>query len=180
MIYGINHCPWPSLSGRIFNGVNLVYKNDENSDTGRKPVRSYDPAWTPGEIETPARRGVNIAGWGCSGPPWSRSPAFMDDGYLRKIRDYAELCEKHGIYIFPDMHQELYSDLYGDGVPGWATIAAGAACEEPLFVWAEGCFTGEAVHTAYDHFWANDKAEDGVGRAQGCHSVLNGETGSPF
>lgn len=61
MIYGINHCLWPPLSGRIFNGVNLVYQNDENSDTGRKPVRSYDPAWTSGEIETLARRGVNIA-----------------------------------------------------------------------------------------------------------------------
>lgn len=61
MIYGINHCLWLPLSGRIFNGVNLVYQNDENSDTGRKPVRSYDPAWTSGEIETLARRGVNIA-----------------------------------------------------------------------------------------------------------------------
>lgn len=79
-------------------------------------------------------------------------PGIYNGGYLRKIRDYAELCEKNGIYIFLDMHQELCSNRYGDGAPGWATIAAGAACEKPLFVWAEGGFTGEAVHTAYEHF----------------------------
>lgn len=45
---------------RIFNGVNLVHKNDDDPDTGRKPVRSYIPTWAPYEIETLARRGVNI------------------------------------------------------------------------------------------------------------------------
>lgn len=30
---------------RIFNGVNLVYKNDDDPDTGRRPVRSYIPTW---------------------------------------------------------------------------------------------------------------------------------------
>lgn len=139
---------------RIFNGVNLVHKNDDDPDTGRKPVRSYIPTWAPYEIETLARRGVNIVRLGLIWAAVEPQPGVYDDNYLRKIREYADLCARNGIYIYLDMHQDLYSDLYGDGAPGWATLAEGAEFEEKIFVWAEGYFTGEAVHKAYDNFWA--------------------------
>ena len=148
---------------RIFNGVNLVHKNDDDPDTGRKPVRSYIPTWAPYEIETLARRGVNIVRLGLIWAAVEPQPGVYDDNYLRKIREYADLCARNGIYIYLDMHQDLYSDLYGDGAPGWATLAEGAEFEEKIFVWAEGYFTGEAVHKAYDNFWANAKAPDGIG-----------------
>lgn len=45
---------------RIFNGVNLVYKNDDDPKTGRKPVRSYIPTWQPYEIQALAQRGINM------------------------------------------------------------------------------------------------------------------------
>ena len=148
---------------RIFNGVNLVHKNDDDPDTGRKPVRSYIPTWAPYEIETLARRGINIVRLGLIWAAVEPQPGVYDDNYLRKIREYADLCARNGIYIYLDMHQDLYSDLYGDGAPGWATLAEGAEFEEKIFVWAEGYFTGEAVHKAYDNFWANAKAPDGIG-----------------
>lgn len=147
---------------RIFNGVNLVYKNDDDS-TGRKPVRGYHPTWQPYEIETLARRGINVARLGLIWAAVEPQPGLYDDAYLKTIRDYADLCAQNGMYVFLDMHQDLYSDLYADGAPEWATFPDGAAYEEPLFVWAEGYFTGEAVHAAQDHFWANDPAGDGVG-----------------
>lgn len=148
---------------RIFNGVNLVYKNDDDPDIGRKPVRGYLPVWKPYEIETLARRGINIVRLGLIWAAVEPQPGVYDDAYLEAIRDYADLCAQNGIYVFLDMHQDLYSDLYSDGAPEWATFADGAEYEEPVFVWAEGYFTGEAVQTAYDHFWANRKAGDGVG-----------------
>lgn len=100
---------------RIFNGVNLVHKNDDDPDTGRKPVRSYIPTWAPYEIETLARRGVNIVRLGLIWAAVEPQPGVYDDNYLRKIREYADLCARNGIYIYLDMHQDLYSDLYGDG-----------------------------------------------------------------
>lgn len=102
---------------RIFNGVNLVHKNDDDPDTGRKPVRSYIPTWAPYEIETLARRGVNIVRLGLIWAAVEPQPGVYDDNYLRKIREYADLCARNGIYIYLDMHQDLYSDLYGDGAP---------------------------------------------------------------
>lgn len=148
---------------RIFNGVNLVYKNDDDPKAGRKPVRSYIPTWQPYEIQALAQRGINMVRLGLIWAAVEPQPGVYDDSYLQKIREYAQLCAQNGMYVFLDMHQDLYSDLYGDGAPEWATISDGAEYEKPLFVWAEGYFTGEAVHTAYDHFWANDKAADGVG-----------------
>lgn len=148
---------------RIFNGVNLVFKNDDDPETGRKPVRSYLPTWQPQEIETLARRGVNMVRLGLVWAAVEPQPGVYDDTYLKAIRSYADLCAQNGIYFFLDMHQDLYSELYGGGAPGWATFSDGAEYEKPLFVWAEGYFTGEAVQTAYDNFWANRKAEDGVG-----------------
>ena len=82
---------------RIFNGVNLVHKNDDDPDTGRKPVRSYIPTWAPYEIETLARRGVNIVRLGLIWAAVEPQPGVYDDNYLRKIREYADLCARNGI-----------------------------------------------------------------------------------
>src|SRR5690625_7014008 len=60
------------------------------------------------------------------------------------------------------MHQDLFSVKYGDGAPEWATL------DEDLphvtgDVWSDAYLMSPAVQTAFDNFWNNTPAEDGVG-----------------
>jgi endoglycosylceramidase len=64
------------------------------------------------------------------------------------------------------MHQDLYSVLYSDGAPAWATITGGAPHVDLGGVWSDAYFTSPAVQTALDNFWDNASAPDGVGLQQ--------------
>ena len=88
----------------------------------------------------------------------------FDEAYLRKLDGWIELAKKHGIYVFLDMHQDLYSYKYSDGAPEWATLiddqqhAAGNGA-----VWDDAYLTSPAIQRAFDNFWANKPCADGVG-----------------
>ncbi|MDR3314666.1 MAG: cellulase family glycosylhydrolase [Oscillospiraceae bacterium] len=79
---------------------------------------------------------------------------------LRKIDVIFDLAAQYGVYVFLDLHQDLYSSFgvgNGDGAPAWATLADGRKrAEKARLVWAEGYFFSKAVHAAFDHFWNND------------------------
>jgi endoglycosylceramidase len=60
------------------------------------------------------------------------------------------------------MHQDLYSVLYSDGAPEWATLHE----DQPHVtgeIWSESYFISPAVQTAFDNFWKNTPAPDGTG-----------------
>ena len=61
-----------------------------------------------------------------------------------------------------DMHQDLYSVRYSDGAPEWATLTEG---KEHVTgpVWSDSYLISPAVQAAFDHFWNNAPAQDGIG-----------------
>ena len=96
------------------------------------------------------------------GPCWSKlepQPGEYDEAYLKIIDHIFDLSEKYGIYVFLDMHQDLWSDFgvqVGDGAPAWATRDDGYGCTKPRFIWGEGYLWGKGIHRAFEHFWNND------------------------
>ncbi|MCD6597256.1 MAG: cellulase family glycosylhydrolase, partial [Bacteroidales bacterium] len=61
-----------------------------------------------------------------------------------------------------DMHQDLYSVKFSDGAPEWATLTE----DKPHYtghVWSDSYLISPAVQTAFDNFWKNTPASDGVG-----------------
>lgn len=52
-------------------------------------------------------------------------PGVYDDAYLGRVKEVVEQAEKYGIYVFLDMHQDLYSVKFIDGAPVWATLDEG-------------------------------------------------------
>ena len=52
------------------------------------------------------------------------------------------------------MHQDLYSVLYADGAPKWATLTEGKP-HKTGDIWSEAYMLSEAVQNAFDNFWAN-------------------------
>ncbi|MDR2525215.1 MAG: cellulase family glycosylhydrolase [Oscillospiraceae bacterium] len=86
-------------------------------------------------------------------------PGQYNEDALRQIDAVFALAEQYGVYIFLDMHQDLYGGFgigNGGGAPLWATVADGHKRGKTRIVWSEGYYLSRAVHRAFTHFWNND------------------------
>src|SRR5690625_2173563 len=137
----------------LLSGLNVVCKKKELGYV--EPLTEEDFKWFRDQ-------GHNVLRLGLIWDGVEPEPGVYDDVYLSKIKEQVKWAEKYGIYIFLDMHQDLYSVLYSDGAPEWATLTddlphvTGAK-------WSDAYLESPAVNRAIDHFWNNTEAEDGLG-----------------
>lgn len=145
---------------RIFNGVNYSDKGAErmcliqNEEFMELTIRKFSQC------------GWNIVRLGI---PWAAiepNPNEYDEEYIDKIVTVMDLCEKYGIYVYIDMHQDLFSgaadERCGDGAPEWASLRGTKKPRKSKLVWATGYFWDKGVHNCFDNFWADTKV-NGVG-----------------
>ena len=140
---------------RIFNGVNIVDKSDY---TPGKQVYNgtYGHEVNDELINELAEKGVNLIRLGFVWDKLEPKPGEYNDEYIDRLGEIIDLCEKHEIYVYLDMHQDLYSSTCnGDGAPEWATFTDGYKVRPIKFVWAEIYFWSKACHRAFDNFWDN-------------------------
>lgn len=91
-------------------------------------------------------------------------PGKIDTLYLQKIDTAITKAKNAGLYVLLDMHQDLYSEKYGgDGAPDWACLDEDKPNIASDGTWDDAYFTSPAIQTAFDNFWANKKASDGIG-----------------
>jgi endoglycosylceramidase len=89
-------------------------------------------------------------------------PGVFDTAYLQSIEQTVQTLGNHGIYSIIDFHQDAYSSAFGgEGAPAWATETGGAANPSLPFPYNE--FFNPAETQAWDSFWSNDDASNGVG-----------------
>lgn len=143
---------------RIFSGINCVDKGKISIIHHDK--RIYEQPLDPKYIPRLKELGFNLVRLGITWDAAEPSPGQYNDRYLDKVAAIGRELEKHGIYFYLDMHQDLYGPKTGgDGAPAWATLTDGAKKERRWFVWAEPYFAGKAVHNAFVHFWNNDEVQ---------------------
>ena len=143
---------------RIFNGVNLVWKGEKLPDGS---TGGYIGPWNKKHFAQFAAWGFNVARLGLIWDAVEPSPGIYNEDYLNWIGEMLDLCREYGLYAYLDMHQDLYSALYSDGAPAWATLTEHAF--EPAALWSDAYLFSPAVQQAYDAFWQNRAAADGVG-----------------
>ncbi len=138
----------------ILHGVNLVNKNPKVNYLGDETIEDF----------------AKMRQWGFNcirlGIIWSGvepEPGIYDEQYLLGIDKRIIWAKENELYVILDMHQDLYSVLFSDGAPEWATITDGHTFDTDQAVWSDAYFTSSAVQTAWDNFWANTTASDGVG-----------------
>lgn len=141
-------------SGRevILHGINLVCKNPESGylfPCGEELFQDFQ------------RQGLNLIRFGLLWDGVEPAPGVYDDNYLARAKEQIRWAEKYGIYVFLDMHQDLYSADFGDGAPDWATVTQHKYQATPL--WSQAYYSDAAVNQAFDGFWNNILAADGVG-----------------
>ena len=138
---------------RIFSGLNFVYKGIAADENG---VINYKTELDETRAAKMAERGMNIVRLGVTWAGVEPEMCRYNTTYLEKVKETVKICEKYGIYVYIDFHQDLYSPVTnGDGAPAWATLLDGAKVHPMRFIWAEGYFWGRACHRAFDNFWAN-------------------------
>ena len=137
----------------LLNGVNLVNKNPKQGYIGPEGAQ---------EFESFKKWGFNVIRLGIIWDGLEPEPGVYNEEYLKKIDAQIELAKANELFVFLDMHQDLFSVKYSDGAPEWATLDEG---KEHITgaVWSDAYLISPAVQTSWDNFWANKPVSDGVG-----------------
>ncbi|MCV7382862.1 cellulase family glycosylhydrolase [Mycolicibacter longobardus] len=138
----------------MLRGLNQVYK-----------IPPYEPSadgFDEDDAAFLAANGFNVVRLGVIWAGVQPEPGVIDYDYLASIENTVEILARHNILVVLDMHQDLYSEEFGgEGAPDWASfngglphIDAGFPATYPV---------SPAQNYAWDAFWGNAKASDGIG-----------------
>lgn len=131
----------------IFNGLNLVNKDS---------TEHYVPNVTDSMLHQLKIWGINLIRFGLNWGMLEPKPGDFNEQYLKKIQIQVNKLTGAGIYVMLDMHQDLYSNRFGDGAADWATLDGGLP-HKVGDVWSDSYLISPAVQQAFDSFWANKK-----------------------
>ncbi len=137
----------------ILSGLNKVNKNQSMNYTDADSLGSYEQL---------SKWGFNIIRLGIIWDGVEPEPGKFDEKYLDKIEERVKWAAMNGIYVLLDMHQDLYSVAYSDGAPLWATLTDNQPHVKGE-IWSDSYLLSPAVQKAFDNFWANKPAPDGIG-----------------
>ena len=137
----------------IFSGINKVNKN---------PKMNYFDPDSVNTFEQFSKWGFNCIRLGVIWDGVEPEPGKYDEKYLDKVEERVNWAAQNGLYVLLNMHQDLFSVLYSDGAPVWATLTD----NQPHVtgsIWSDAYFMSPAVQKAFDNFWANKPVSDGIG-----------------
>lgn len=137
----------------ILKGVNMVCKDQSLNHIG---------AYTADDFKFLKGLGINVIRLGIFWESIEPAPGIFDDNYLEKIDSVINMAKSEGICVFLDMHQDLFSSIFEDGAPKWATLTDGAE-HVRTELWSESYLLSPAVQKAFDNFWGNTLLADGIG-----------------
>ncbi|ORV45789.1 endoglycoceramidase [Mycolicibacter engbaekii] len=138
----------------MLRGLNQVYK-----------IPPYEPSaagFDEDDAAFLAANGFNVVRLGVIWAGVQPEPGVIDYDYLASIENTVEILGRHNILVVLDMHQDLYSEAFGgEGAPDWAVLTGGLP---HIGVGFPGTYpVSPAQNYAWDAFWGNDKAPDGIG-----------------
>ncbi len=138
----------------ILHGLNEVYK-----------VAPFEPSadgFGDDDAAFLAANGFNAVRLGVIWSALEPAPGVFDDAYLASIAQTVQTLAHHGIVSILDLHQDAYSSVFGgEGAPAWAVQDGGLPNPQLPFPFNE--FFNPAENHAWDAFWSNSEAPNGVG-----------------
>ncbi|AFM16266.1 endoglucanase [Mycolicibacterium chubuense NBB4] len=138
----------------ILHGLNEVYK-----------VAPYEPSasgFAADDAAFLAANGFTVVRLGIIWSAIEPEPGVYNTAYLASIDQTVQTLAEHGIYTIIDMHQDNYSEEFqGEGAPLWASDGGGRP--NPSNGFPGNYFTNPAEQHAWDVFWDNAAAADGLG-----------------
>jgi endoglycosylceramidase len=158
----------------ILHGLNEVYKEP--------PYEPASDGFGNNDAAFLAANGFNAVRVGIIWSELEPEPGVFNSAYLASIEHTVQTLGNHGIYSILDFHQDAYSTEFGgEGAPDWATETNGATNISLPFPYNE--FFDPAETQAWDSFWSNADAPNGVGLeddySQMLEYVANAFNGNP-
>lgn len=138
----------------ILHGVNVVDKTADWSMT---------PWLGEGSFASMRGWGFNCIRLAFTWASLEPAPGAYSERCLQEIDRRVAWARGNGLYVFLDMHQDLYSARFSDGAPQWATLTDGQPHVAGGAVWSDAYLTSPAVQRALDNFYANRPGPGGVG-----------------
>lgn len=138
----------------LLHGINLVNKDPSVGYLGDEGPQEF-AAWHSW--------GLNCVRLGVIWDGLEPEPGLYNETYLQGIDQQIAWAAKYNLFVILDMHQDLYSVRFADGAPEWATLTNDQPHISESEVWSDAYFTSPAVHAAWDNFWKNMPAADGIG-----------------
>ena len=137
----------------ILNGINVINKSKDEGYLVSEDSTLYSKLrdW-----------GFNSIRFGIIWDGLEPEPGIYNEAYLKGIDQHIQWAADNDMFVVLDMHQDLYSVLFADGAPQWATLTEGKPHKIGA-IWSDSYLLSEAVQTAFDNFWANTPASDGIG-----------------
>ena len=137
----------------IARGINMVCKDK---------FLDYIGEYTSEDFRFLKEKGFNLIRLGIFWDGAEPEPGVDDDEYLARVERIVNMAAAEDIPVFLDMHQDLYGVIFEDGAPAWATLTDD--CEHiRTELWSESYLISPAVQHAFDNFWQDAPAPDGVG-----------------
>jgi endoglycosylceramidase len=138
----------------ILHGLNETYKE--------APYEPASDGFDNQDAEFLAANGFNVVRVGVIWSELEPEPGVYNTAYLDSIENTVNTLGNNGIYSILDFHQDAYSTEFGgEGAPAWATEPDGATNVSLPFPLNE--FFDPAETQAWDSFWSNAEAPNGVG-----------------
>ncbi|MBO4558461.1 MAG: cellulase family glycosylhydrolase [Lachnospiraceae bacterium] len=137
----------------IARGLNMVCKDK---------FMDYIGEYTSEDFRFLRDHGFNLIRLGIFWDGAEPAPGVYNDEYFLRLDRLINMASSYGIPVFLDMHQDLFGVVFEDGAPAWATITDD--CEHiRTGLWSESYLVSPAVQHAFDNFWRNTPAPDGIG-----------------
>jgi endoglycosylceramidase len=140
--------------GIILHGANVVDKTADFSAT---------PWLSEGSFASMRTWGFNCIRLAFTWASLEPSPGEYSERCLAELDRRVDWARRNGLYVFLDMHQDLFSIRFSDGAPEWATLTDGKPHIAEGDVWSDAYLTSPAVQAAMDNFYANRPGPGGVG-----------------
>jgi len=148
---------------RIFHGINIIDKSytQEVKRAFCQPINKKDMEGLPDSVlDNCAKAGFNLIRLGFNWANIEPQPGQYNESYIDSLEDILDRCALRGIYVFLDLHQDLYANFptrFGDcdGAPLWAAHTEPYTVKKQRLVWADGYFWDKGIQRAFDNFWTN-------------------------
>lgn len=140
----------------ILRGVGVAHPDllDVSFSDGRAP-RAVLPPFDDFDGDLLRRRGFNAVRLALSWSALQPEPGRFADDYLERVAAVIDLCQRHDLLVFLELHQDGFSkELCQSGAPRWALPAPGGPLT-PGGPPAPGCASGAPVLAANDHFFSD-------------------------
>jgi endoglycosylceramidase len=139
----------------VLHGINMVYKV--------APFAPDAAGFGEDDARFLAAEGYDTVRVGVIYKAVEPMPGVYDDAYIARIKRTVDILGRHGIVSLVDFHQDMYNERFqGEGWPDWAVFDDGLPAE-PKLGFSQNYVAMPALQRAYDNFYANVKASDGIG-----------------